>query len=383
MLKRAGSTPIFLCLGLTVCLRCSLAMGQEVVVGGVTVEQHDDTVTVHYIVNAGHPGDLCKVDLLVSTDGGLTYSIHPQMAKGLDRMVKVGIPQQIVWLPLKENTEIDCDKVVFKVLADLLKVSDEVEFIRVLGGEYKMGDSFGSGDADELPVHYVTLSSFSLGVYEVTNRQYMKFLNDYKSDRVISGEFSGEPLIFDSEKGIHQKGTVWLLDAGFEDYPVRNVTWFGANEFCRVHGYRLPTEAEWEYAARVQGGDVRFADGKNSCDPEDMNYDASNDTVASAASDIRNRGTTTRVGVFPSNGLGLYDMSGNVWEWCQDWYDSEYYALHLSDPKPNTAGPWFGNYKVIRGGGFGNDSHGIRATDRSFKHPGASNLDIGFRAARN
>ena len=114
-----------------------------------------------------------------------------------------------------------------------------------------------------------------------------------------------------------------------------------------------------------------------------MNYDASNDSVASAASDIRNRGTTTRVGIFPSNGLGLYDMSGNVWEWCQDWYDSEYYALHLSDPKPNTAGPWFGNYKVIRGGGFGNDSHGIRATDRSFKHPGASNLDIGFRAARN
>jgi formylglycine-generating enzyme required for sulfatase activity len=164
MLKRAGSTPIFLCLGFTVCLRCSVAMGQEVVVGGVTVEQHDDTVTVHYIVNAGHPGDLCKVDLLVSTDGGLTYSIHPQMAKGLDRRVNVGIPQQIVWLPLKENIEIDCDKVVFKVLADLLKVSDEVEFIRVLGGEYKMGDSFGSGDADELPVHYVTLSSFSLGV---------------------------------------------------------------------------------------------------------------------------------------------------------------------------------------------------------------------------
>jgi len=71
-----------------------------------------------------------------------------------------------------------------------------------------------------------------------------------------------------------------------------------------------------------------------------------------------------------------------VWEWCQDWYNADYYTVSLYDPKSNPAGPWFGHAKVIRGGGYGNDSRGIRTTDRSFIHPGRTNPDIGFRVVR-
>jgi formylglycine-generating enzyme required for sulfatase activity len=219
-------------------------------------------------------------------------------------------------------------------------------------------------------------------MYEVTNQQFCKFLNEYRSPVVKTGEFSGEPLLFESEGGIHMNGVTWTVKQGLEDCPVCNVTWFGANEFCRVKGFRLPTEAEWEYAARVQGKKVQFANGKDLADPEDMNYDASNDTLNATFSEVRNRGAITRVGIFPPNGLGLYDMSGNAWEWCQDWYNSEYYASLFADAKPDPAGPWFGNYKVIRGGGYGNNAHGIRTTGRSFMHPGRSNPDIGFRAVR-
>jgi formylglycine-generating enzyme required for sulfatase activity len=358
----------------------SISMAQEV--GGITVEQANDTVRIHYTVNVGRPGDLCKAELLVSTDGGLTFNIRPKMTKGLDRMIRVGTPHEIVWAPLAENVELNSDNVVFKVVADLLKISDEVEFVHVQGGEFMMGDYAAVGEPDELPVHYVTLSNFDLGIYEVTNLQYCKFLNEYMSEVVKIGEFSGEPLLHESPGGIHREGITWTVRPGLEDYPVCNVTWFGATEFCRVKGYRLPTEAEWEYAARVQGKKIQFADGKDVADPEDINFDASKDSLSSFFSESRDRGTTTRVGIFPPNGLGLYDMSGNAWEWCQDWYHSEYYASLLADPKPNPAGPWFGNYKVIRGGGFGNTAHGIRTTARSFIHPGRGHPDIGFRVVR-
>ena len=350
--------------------------------GEVTVEQSNDTLRIHYTINAGHPGDLCKVELWVSTDGGLTFTIKPQFAKGLDRMVRVGVPHVITWAPLAENIELNSDRVVCKVLGYVHRISDEVEFVRIEGGEFLMGDYAAGGEPDELPVHSVVLSNFEMGMYEVTNLQFCKFLNAYLSTRVKSGEFSGEPILFESPKGIHRDGAIWTVPPGMEDCPASNITWFGANEFCREYGFRLPTEAEWEYAARVQGRQVRYGNGKDLPDPEDINYDASSDTLRELSTETRKRGECTRVGIFPPNGLGLYDMSGNVWEWCQDWYNADYYTVSLYDPKPNPAGPWFGHAKVIRGGGYGNDSHGIRTTDRSFIHPGRSNPDIGFRAVR-
>ena len=348
----------------------------------VSVEQSDDTVKIFFIINVGRPGDLCKVHLLVSSDGGLTFNIRPQMVHGIDRLLKVGQLQKITWLPLLENVELEGDRYVFDVVGEVVQISDNVEFVEVNGSTFDMGDSAGSGDADELPVHSVTISNFEMGQYEVTNRQFHKFLTEYKSDRVKSGEFSGESLLSESENGVRGSGSLWVVEAGYEDYPVKNVTWFGANEFCRHFGYRLPTEAEWEYAARVGGKKVKYGNGKDNADPDDINYNGSNDSIQTSNSEIRYRKMLTRVGIFPPNGLGLYDMSGNVWEWCQDWYSDSYYQYMLEGPKADPTGPWFGNFKVLRGGGLGNNAHGVRNTERSFKRPSSSNVDIGFRVVR-
>ncbi len=350
--------------------------------GEVIVQQSDDTVKIAFTINAGRPGDLCKVSLLVSSDGGLTYNIRPQLVQGLDRLFKVGQMQKISWVPLRENMELDGDKYVFNIVGEVVQISDNVDFINVTGSTFSMGDSSGSGESDERPIHRIAIGNFDIGRYEVTNRQYVKFLNEYKSADVKSGEFAGERLLFEDENGIHRDGYAWTLNPGFEDSPVRNVTWFGANEFCRHNGFRLPTEAEWEYAARVGGKTVKYGNGKDDPDPDEINYNGLNDTIHALSSDIKFRNMPTRVGSFPPNGLGLYDMSGNVWEWCQDWYNEGYYSVLLDDPRPNPTGPWFGNFKVIRGGGFGNDSHGVRVTERSYKRPSLSNIDIGFRVVR-
>jgi formylglycine-generating enzyme required for sulfatase activity len=347
--------------------------------GEATVEQAGDTVKIFFIANVGRPGDLCKVHLLLSSDGGLTFSTTPRMVEGIDRVLKVGQRQKITWVPLLDNIELDGEKYVFKVVGEIVWISDNVEFIQVIGSVFDMGDSSGSGEPDETPAHSVAISNFDIGRYEVTNRQFLKFLNEYKSDQVKSGEFFGEKLLFETENGLRKSGSLWAAGAGYEDYPVRNVTWFGANEFCLHFGYRLPTEAEWEYAARVGGKKVKYANGKDSADPDDINYNGIDDSIQTESAEIRYRKTPTRVGVFPPNGLGLYDMSGNVWEWCQDWYNDNYYQYMLEEPKSNPTGPWFGNFKVVRGGGFGNDAHSVRSTERSFKRPSSSNIDIGFR----
>ena len=357
------------------------ALAQEA--GGVTVVQVDDTVKIRYIINAGRPGDLCRTTLLVSTNGGMTYNIRPRMVKGLDRLVPAGKVQELLWYPLKEGIEVNGESLMFKVIADIQIISEEIEFIPIMGGEFRMGDFQGNGDPDELPVHAVTLGNFELGMYEVTNRQFARFLTRNGSDRVRSGEFAGELLLFASERGLHYSHGLVSVDPGTEDLPVCNVTWFGANEFCRSLGARLPTEAEWEFAARVQGKPVQYGNGKDTAHPEDINYDASRDSIPLGGSDTRSRKMVMRAGMFPANGLGLFDMSGNVWEWCQDWYDPGFYEYSLNHPRANPAGPWFGDFKVIRGGGFGNDAHGIRTTDRSYKHPGRGSGDVGFRVARN
>jgi formylglycine-generating enzyme len=348
----------------------------------VTVEQIDDTVNVYFTVNSWRPGDVCKVNLLVSSDGGLTYQITPRLVKGMDRAIKVGTPQKLSWVPLEENVELEGDKYMFDIHCELLRLSDMVDFLEIPGGTFLMGDDSTGTPVDEQPAHPVGVGAFEISQYEVTNRQYLKFLTEYKSDVVKDGEFAGEPMIVETDNGLRMLHDKWTADGGFEDYPVRNVTWYGANEFCRHYGYRLPTEAEWEFVARVGGKKVQFGTGKDIADPNDMNYYPAGDSVFASGELARWGPRLSRVGMYPPNGLGVYDMSGNVWEWCQDWYSDRYYAKLKDSYKANPAGPWFGIRKVIRGGGFGNRESALRAAERSCMPPWKTNIDIGFRAVR-
>ncbi len=218
-----------------------------------------------------------------------------------------------------------------------------IEMVFVKGGCYQMGDTFGDGDASEKPVHQVCVDDFYIGRYVVTQAQWQAVMGNNPS---------------------------YFSQCG-PDCPVEHVSWDNAQEFIRRlnyltgRNYRLPYEAEWEYAARSGGGQERWAGTSNPFELRDYAWFGKNS---------RNR--THPVGTRRPNGLGLYDMSGNVWEWCQDWYDNDYYK---TSPRDNPRGPQTGVYRVLRGGGW-NDSAGIvRASMRFNEAPFNPYGGDGFR----
>ena len=215
------------------------------------------------------------------------------------------------------------------------------EFVWVSGGSFEMGDVFGDGKSNERPVHQVNLDGFWLGKHPVTQGEWKKVMGNNPS---------------------FYKG---------DDCPVEMVCWGDIQQFImklneRGDGkYRLPTEAEWEYAARSGGKKERYAGGD---DIDRVAWHKGNSC-----------GSTHPVGQKAPNGLGLYDMSGNVWEWVSDWFDSEYYA---KSPRDNPEGPSGISNRVIRGGGFGGSPADARCAARlSFFSRDRGN-GLGFRLLR-
>ena len=232
-------------------------------------------------------------------------------------------------------------------------VKDEVDLrqynmVRVKGGNFTMGCSnqYNQGECgkDESPQREITLTDFYIGKYEVTQKEWFDIMGYNPS------EFKG-----------------------CEDCPVEKVSWTEIQEFIsRLNAktgnqYRLPTEAEWEYAAR--GGSKS----------QDFKFSGSN-TIEDVAWYKGNSGSKTQpVGKKSPNELGLYDMSGNVFEWCQDWY-TNYSLIPNSD---NPVGPSTGLSRVRRGGSWFQNPVGCRVTDRDFYAPNTKFYDFGFRLARN
>lgn len=238
-----------------------------------------------------------------------------------------------------------------------------IEFVPVKGGCFRMGDITGDGDSDEKPVHEVCVDGFSMGKYTVTNAQYRKFKPEHNS-----GEHKVNSLNSDSQ-------------------PVVNVSWDEAVEYAKWlslksgKNYRLPTEAEWEYAARG-GTNTRnyWGDGKDDA----CGYANVHDLTSKRAfSDFRDNhncsdgyAVTAPVGSFRPNGFGLYDMMGNVWQWTGDWYASDYYG---KSPRNNPEGSSSGSARVIRGGGWGIVRSLVRASLRDSYVPGNRRISLGFR----
>jgi formylglycine-generating enzyme required for sulfatase activity len=246
-------------------------------------------------------------------------------------------------------------------------------------GEFMMGTLDDEGYDDEHPQHLVRITQgFWLGRCEVTNAQYAAFLNAHGSNQ----DGSGNRLIYDNSYGSWCKvayvdGT-WVALAGWENHPVIDVTWYGAKAYCDHYGLRLPTEAEWEYAARG---------------PSSLRYPWGNDWDASKCCNWDNRGpaydASTGPGTMPVGSLpagnswcGASDLAGNVCEWCNDWYDDSYYSV---SPMDDPQGPLSGSYRLLRGGSW--DSYGFvcRSAYRYCLVPGDSGHhsgDFGFRVAR-
>jgi sulfatase modifying factor 1 len=224
---------------------------------------------------------------------------------------------------------------------------------------------------DEPPRHTVYVDAFYMDKYEVTNAQYRKFVQATgHSEPEGSEQF--KPWSDENYNG--------------DDQPVVYVTWEDAKAYAEWAGKRLPTEAEWEKAAR--GGLVgkRFPWGDEWPPPPKAGNFADEalkkvfpEALAFIAGYDDGYAYTAPVGKYAPNGYGLYDMAGNVWEWCADWYDKDYYA---SSPGENPSGPSSGQDRVIRSGGWSpNCVRTLRAADRSGITPVSSGSSYGFRCA--
>ncbi|MBT5872805.1 MAG: SUMF1/EgtB/PvdO family nonheme iron enzyme, partial [Candidatus Latescibacteria bacterium] len=240
----------------------------------------------------------------------------------------------------------------------------EMLLVGIPGGTFEMGDREGLGDDDELPVHAVTVFDFRMSAHEVTVAQFASFLN-------LVGNKQQEGVVwFDSADEDAQIGKIngrFVPRDGTENMPITEVSWFGAQAFSAWIGGRLPTEAEWEFAARNRGQNIRYPTG-----------DSLSSMVAnlSGVSGEDEWEPASPVGSFPPTPLGLYDMAGNVWEWCQDWYAGEYYARSRDT---NPAGPPSGRAKILRGGSWFDTPESGRVSYRSWNVPTDSRFNVGFR----
>jgi formylglycine-generating enzyme required for sulfatase activity len=309
--------------------------------------------------------------------GGFAFDYLPQNDTDIQGLLSVeatgyALSERTVELPLREPLRLPLARETAVILPKM---------IRIPGGSFLMGSPEGEGQDYERPEHRVTVSTFQMAETEVTNAQYAAFLNA-KGNQEEGGRtwYSVEgDLSFGGIKGrIVEEDGVFVVEAGYENHPVYNVSWYGARAYCQWlseqtgQGYRLPTEAEWEYAAG--GGLVdRDAVGKRKYE---YAGGADLDAVGWYTENTNDTGTRP-VRQKKPNGLGLYDMSGNVWEWCNDWH-GDYSGEAQVDPR----GPDSGSGRVGRGGGWGNRATYCRVADRSRVYPGLRGNDLGFRVAR-
>jgi len=229
---------------------------------------------------------------------------------------------------------------------------DGMTLVYIPAGELTMGSDQGAGD--ELPVHAVYLDAFWIDRTEATNAMYDKCLK--------AGQCNAHDSNHSSTRNPYYGNIV------YDDYPVIFVTWEDASAYCAWAGRRLPTEAEWEKAARGTDG-REYPWGNDGPDKIWLNY---NNAV----------GDTSKVGDYPNaaSPYGALDMAGNVWEWVQDWYGETYYA---SSPASNPSGPDSGQYRVQRGGSWVIDDHYIRSAARYWAVPLSAYNYVGFRCARS
>ena len=263
--------------------------------------------------------------------------------------------------------------------------------VYVEGGSFQMGST--AGYSDEEPVHQVTVSTFYMSRYEVTHGQYLEFLNG--AGVSAAGRLNGNEVIDmdDSDVAFSHDGTLFSFSgsgvADSIDCPVMEVTWYGAAEYANwlsaesgltkvytingasvtanwsANGYRLPTEAEWEYAARGGNASKGY-------------FYAGSDNAGEVGWYSSNSGRSTHpVGGKAPNELGLYDMSGNVYEWCWDWKGS-----YSSGSQSNPRGPASGSGRGRRGGSWVNSARNLRSASRSSFGPGDSDNGLGFRLVR-
>jgi hypothetical protein len=314
-------------------------------ISNITASQNSKNIVVKYTLNGKEGIAAYDIQLYISPDGGNTWqgpltSVTGDVGKGQ----AAANNKSIIWDVLKEPgfSQLKGENIQFKIIV-FYSTIDDIEMVWIEGGSFMMGSKEGADD--EKPVHEVNLKGFYMGKYEVTQAQWQKVMGNNPS------KFSGCPKC-----------------------PVEWVSWEEIQVFIKKlntqtgKSYRLPTEAEWEYAAK--GGN------KNSL----FKY-AGSDNIDEVAWYHGNANDKTHpIGTKKANALGLYDMTGNVWEWCSDWYDENYYQY---SKKNNPTGGLTGDYRVLGGGSFSLIAHNCRPTYRGYSKPYGRDDSIGFRLAQD
>jgi len=214
------------------------------------------------------------------------------------------------------------------------------------------------GHRDEMPQHEITVDGFALDIHPVTNEQFVRFLEFLGG---VKDNYHNDVIRLKDSR-IKKSVGRWSIESGYAKHPVVGVTWYGAITYAKWVGKRLPTEAEWELAAQGDEENPIYPTGEE-IEKHQANFFSSD---------------TTLVKSYPPNKYGIYDMAGNVYEWCQDWYSYSYYDVSAQEPD-NPKGPLQGVYRVLRGGCWKSLKEDLRCAKRHRNNPGTVNSTYGFR----
>lgn len=292
----------------------------------------------------------------VISSAAQSFSFKPQESVIDSKIVVDAMPVALVPLPKEERLvkEYAPEKRDSQHIQPLL-----TEMVSIDGGYYLRGSD--TGCRDEMPRHRITVNSFSIDVHPVTNEQFVRFLE------LIGGEKDShnQDIIRLRDSRIKKSSGKFSIEPGYSKHPVVGVTWYGAVAYCHWVGKRLPTEAEWEISCCGNLENPLYPTGET-IEKTQANFFSAD---------------TTAVLSYPSNGLGLYDMVGNVYEWCHDWYEYSYYDVSAQEPD-NPKGPLQGVYRVLKGGCWKSLKEDLRTSKRHRNNPGAANGTYGFRCAK-
>jgi formylglycine-generating enzyme required for sulfatase activity len=316
-----------------------------------------------YSVNSGYVSEN-HLSNFQNGDGDLSYSVYGDFSAIDTLYFSLSVSGQNCSLAIPVNNG-----------SNLLNI----ETVLIPAGTFTMGSPLTESerDIDEVQ-HQVTLSAYRMSKYETNNAQFAAFLNanSIGSNGLYAlGAYPTQVLIYaNTSWGLTWTGSQWQPVAGKENFPVINVTWYGATEFATYAGGRLPTEAEWEYACR---GNTTSAFSTGEClYNTQANYSWGGPLTGCTNTITTFPGQTQAVNSYSSNAYGLYNMHGNVFEWCSDWY-----GVYAATAQTNPTGASSGTGRVLRGGSWGNSAQRCRSANRGYDTPSVNYYNYGFRLA--
>ena len=248
-------------------------------------------------------------------------------------------------------------KLLFFIILSCVSSFAASEIVEISGGTFKMGSE--NGKDDEKPVHTVTLDAYKIDKRPASNKDYDECVNAGKCSKP---NYKNGNCFLWTNQGLSKIAPPQELLG--DDNPVVCISWRQANDYCKFRGARLPTEAEWEYAA-TNGGKTTYSWGNERPTPDRARF--------------RSRSSVSVYNDKAAGDFNLIDMNGNVWEWISDRYEQNFYAY---SPPKNPKGATVGRFNVIRGGGWYSDERALRSTNRQWFSPESAEISIGVRCVR-